>query len=126
MDIDFLSLALDELKKVGVQYFQPRIFLCNFDYKDDFIRDKPNADMLFLSWVNVSSVVWKNSYLITSPLLIQGETWKSALEVANPKYIAHFTDNRTCVPITETPNNYSCISDSGHYGTYVYVRNDLI
>lgn len=127
-DLGFLSHGLYVLREHGVMHGNAGVSMCDFKHGDDFVRDAPYADLIFLSWVNMKPIYWKEGteFIRVSPLLSQGHSWKGALEKANPKYIVNFTDNSTCVPNTEIPEGYTLVGSDPFPGVvHVFARRDV-
>lgn len=125
-DFNFLSDVLYDLKEKGVYLNNADGFFCDMEYGDDFVRDHPSADLIFLSWVNLEPLVWKNGtrYETVSPFLKKGYSWTEAFTKANPKYIGS-TTNTSCVTHELYPDDYVCVSEDD-LGLYrIYARPDI-
>ncbi len=122
IDLTSLVAVLEFQEDIDIAFGDAEIFVSNGKYGHDFIRNAPEADAVFLNWINYTAI---GGHFVSPLLGRKGYSWKSALERSNPKFIVNVTDNDTCVPNTEIPERYCLIHHESDSINYVYKREDL-
>jgi len=130
-DADSLETLLWLAKrKTPIQVGDTQWSVSNLEYGDDFIRDTPYTNFLYLSWVNKGMSNPRDPTIgAESPLLEIGHTWKGAIISSRPDFIAIRTDNYTCVGLDDIPqDDYHLVYGDPEQSrpSCVFARNDLV